>query len=973
MDPASIIGTTSAAITFVETLAKIVSVARKVHRATDELDEHKRLRDIASALEPAITALIEKSKSQISLSPVEKSLLEVTQQCQDVSKRIIHLLDSYQVGPVSQTGHNSPSPGKSITGLSSLKNSVKATFRIIRGEREEEGLRQDFDRCNRLLNIHLALISKSEILQKIDVVFLKYRQETSADFKSIRDTLQTSLVDIHKQSDNLIKQVNFVKVKLDEVADSHSGWLQQISKLQKLFETSHLAMEDIKHYRILKAIAFDGMRMRRHQIGNVELAANTFEWMVKDETVPTSHPNLKQSFAIWLKEGEGIFHITGKPGSGKSTMMNFLANHPETRNHLEKWARNGNRIVIASMYLWNPGSVHQKSVDGVYRTLLYTILNNQKELIPHLFSDLWNTSSEEVLMPRQHFEISRKEIETALQKLITDSTQGYQYCFFIDGLDEIEDDSKSNFSFATELCNWARFQSVKLCLSSREERPWTNYFEGSPKLEIHLTTEQDIRKMIHNFLLDDRHLKKFPATEINQFVTRFVNMAEGVFIWVKLVLRELEESLNYESPLSTLHRDLDTFPRELDEFYDSIMRRIPKREKILANAVFDVLIEKHNWSFRALFDIRFYSILEVVISCPDNSQPTSKYMAFKPSDLIEGFRKRIPWIFRGMVVEVVTSRRRLHSHKLAFSHRSMYEYLSTGSKYRSPRSQVDTLKTIVQCWIVKVDIHGLPPLHAAFFLTDVLSKIEQTHDDSILPLLGLLDETLLRRQSKLVQYLFENFHRDPRYIPIGKEKIKMVFFRSCENGFLPYLQWAIRNSLYWRTDELFRATAIALLSSPEEHPKYSPVEPLKILLSDEFGPNFWYTHPSFPCPISPWARFLFYLIGKRAHKSSRSHLSRPDRLWPRISTFIENKADLSLVLTWTVQKTSAYPRRFYIKDIRVRERIHHDSQYPKTDALFYKGKKFYVSREFRMKFPRGGSAQEILVHFAPEEYLALFC
>lgn len=160
MDPASIIGTTSAAITFVETLAKIVSVARKVHRATDELDEHKRLRDAASALEPAITALIDKSKSQIPLSPVEKSLLEVAIQCRDVSKRIIHLLDSYQAGPVPQIGNNSPSSGKVITGLSSLKNTMKATFRIIRGEREEEGLKQDFDRCNTLLNIHLALISK---------------------------------------------------------------------------------------------------------------------------------------------------------------------------------------------------------------------------------------------------------------------------------------------------------------------------------------------------------------------------------------------------------------------------------------------------------------------------------------------------------------------------------------------------------------------------------------------------------------------------------------------------------------------------------------------------------------------------------------------------------------------------------------------------------------------------------------------
>jgi hypothetical protein len=61
MDPASIIGTTSAAITFVETIAKIVSIARKVHdNATGELDEHKRLRDVASALEPGIATLIEK-------------------------------------------------------------------------------------------------------------------------------------------------------------------------------------------------------------------------------------------------------------------------------------------------------------------------------------------------------------------------------------------------------------------------------------------------------------------------------------------------------------------------------------------------------------------------------------------------------------------------------------------------------------------------------------------------------------------------------------------------------------------------------------------------------------------------------------------------------------------------------------------------------------------------------------------------
>jgi hypothetical protein len=160
MDPFNIIGATSSTLAFVEALAKIVSVARKVHRATGELDEHKRLRDVASALEPVITALVEESKSQTPLSPVEKSLFEVLKHCQDVSKRIIQLLDSYKIGPVSQVGHNSPLLGKIITGLSSIKNSIKATLRIILSEREEQGLRQDFDRCNSLLNIHLALVLK---------------------------------------------------------------------------------------------------------------------------------------------------------------------------------------------------------------------------------------------------------------------------------------------------------------------------------------------------------------------------------------------------------------------------------------------------------------------------------------------------------------------------------------------------------------------------------------------------------------------------------------------------------------------------------------------------------------------------------------------------------------------------------------------------------------------------------------------
>ncbi|KAH7204880.1 uncharacterized protein BKA55DRAFT_530963, partial [Fusarium redolens] len=87
---------------------------------------------------------------------------------------------------------------------------------------------------------------------------------------------------------------------------------------------------------VLKAIAFQDIRIRHYEIRKVELAEDTFEWMVKDEMVPPLYQHLKQSFRSWLEKGEGIFYIIGKPGSGKSTMMNFLASYPETRLQLDK-------------------------------------------------------------------------------------------------------------------------------------------------------------------------------------------------------------------------------------------------------------------------------------------------------------------------------------------------------------------------------------------------------------------------------------------------------------------------------------------------------------------------------------------------------------------------------------------------------------------------------------------------------------
>jgi hypothetical protein len=46
----------------------------------------------------------------------------------------------------------------------------------------------------------------------------------------------------------------------------------------------------------------------------------------------------RAKFTNWLSSGSGIFHISGKLGSGKSTLMKFICENHHTKNKLELWA-----------------------------------------------------------------------------------------------------------------------------------------------------------------------------------------------------------------------------------------------------------------------------------------------------------------------------------------------------------------------------------------------------------------------------------------------------------------------------------------------------------------------------------------------------------------------------------------------------------------------------------------------------------
>ncbi|KAF5000640.1 hypothetical protein FDECE_11177 [Fusarium decemcellulare] len=933
MDPATIIGTTSAVLTFVDTAVKIFSTARQVHdSATGGLEEHERLRDITSTLEHGIATLEQKRDSKTTLSDEETSMLKT--------------------------------------------------------QPEVKELKQELNMCTIQLNAHLTLISRSDILEKLDNLFAGCRKEHSIDFKEIRDTLETTLVDVSEKSNGLIKQIDSMELKLDRAVDNDSVWLERIKKLQELFEASDSTIKEINCYRILKAIAFKDIKVRHKQVAYVELAENTFEWMVKDEAVPSSQKRLQQSFRNWLEHGEGIFHISGKPGSGKSTLMNFLVDHPGTRSQLNKWACNGNTVIIASVFLWNIGSVEQKGMDGVLRTLLHNILNNHKEFIPQLFGNIWNPSGREPWVPQQHLELTRKEMKDALQKLLSDTTRGYQYCLFIDGADEFEDENMPRQQFAAELIRWASHQGVKICVSSREEAPWTSRFFNYPKLELHLTTQQDIRKMIEKYLSDDLHLKTFDPTESRKFVNTFVDMASGVFIWVKLVLRELEAKLDYEASLEALYQALNDVPEKLDEFYERILLKIPPSDTREAWTILDILVEVAESIPFYGFNIYHYSLIGDLIANSDFYQQTSDYiplsddMASEADDRMAKFRKRLPLLFRGMV-EVV-----LHPdyegisvrETLAFSHRSMYEYLRTRPSQDKNRPQVDKEMMMLKCLIGQANCfwnhnHSTQAgmLSALMYL---LPRIQDTFKDLILPVLGFLDETLLRRQLKEHEDPFLNFYitpDQPDRTTLPNMQVVSVFSWSCELGFHEYLDWAMHNCPLWRENEVFRAAAVASVWRGFRDKPVRPAETLHILFADEFGPNSWYMHHLWPCSMTPWIRFLFFFI-----QADFDPFRYP--LWSIVTAFLKHRADVSLVFSWTIRdkKPMRYignkrsPSYYALKDVQVEIGARQDSQSSENNTLSFGGKHLAASEEVGSRFPHGGSVREILLHFGPKNLSTFF-
>jgi hypothetical protein len=281
---------------------------------------------------------------------VLQDLIDTATACEDAGSRFVRYLDSLIPNP------------KSSNPLRCAKASIK--FHWVHQKIEDFVARLDKLRDTLALAIALALRKSTDTNSEDIMAQLKAIQLDGSDnvatSSEIKKTIQV-LVDTVKQQAG--QNMESIQCQIRQCLDQLTHLRQQTDKT--------------KEENILRWLDFRQMSWRYQEIDDAY--HETFGWVFDEQEGDTKWDN----FAAYLSspDCDTAYFINGKAGSGKSTLMKYLMDSPETECALRQWA-GCQELLVVGFFFWNLGSTLQKSHKGMLRALLYTILERYPGLIP---------------------------------------------------------------------------------------------------------------------------------------------------------------------------------------------------------------------------------------------------------------------------------------------------------------------------------------------------------------------------------------------------------------------------------------------------------------------------------------------------------------------------------------------------------------------------------------------------------------
>ncbi|KAG4293536.1 hypothetical protein FPRO06_00121 [Fusarium proliferatum] len=610
LDPVTAIGLASSIVAFVDFSAKLVKGSIEIYQASDgTLTENRNSQAVAGAMERFAARLVIEQPSQ--LFGEEKELVDLAKNCHVVCLELLNLLGRIKPKDLS-------SKWQSL--WAALKN------RFHEGERKE--LESRLDTYRRQLELHMSfktmisveklsqyVAEHGESLNPLKATVSELSAISIDTHESIRQLLNTQKAVLHasitKQILKSLKHDDMDK-RHDMIENAHEKTFQwifdidgndqavSVSPAPDDWDSVDTLESDDSHASVHYFHERERI-IRREEKRDYETKKTKNEIQMRHES--------REKFLTWLSAGTGIFHISGKMGCGKSTLMKYLSHHPGTRTRLDEWA-SGNQLVLASFFFWRPGSDDQKSLDGLYRSLLHSVVKHHHDLIPNIFPRVWREARETSWTTQTEVTLSGDDIRKAFALLVRSENvcAKYSFCFFVDGLDEYQIRTEADhIDLVERLHSWTNAfpSNVKLCVSSREEHPFMESFAEAQRLRLHTLTQYDIKAYI---------LDRLPSSENPRFrqalAKYIVKKASGVFFWVALVVRNVRGQWYFKLKPAGLRNIVREFPSELNDLYRHILKKLDKYSRKMAYQTLTMIPFVTGWGSYIHLDLLAYSFLD---------------------------------------------------------------------------------------------------------------------------------------------------------------------------------------------------------------------------------------------------------------------------------------------------------------------------------------------------------------------------
>lgn len=305
----------------------------------------------------------------------------------------------------------------------------------------------------------------------------------------------------------------------------------------------------------LKSLYLNGSDNRRDSIERPHPA--TLKWL-----------GLSPAIRGWMDSKSQMVWISGKPGSGKSTLSKYLLDHliDEQKQQKERGLFNYLRgtAAIIGFFFNGRGPERLRSESAFFHSLIFQLVEQE----PSLYR----------LVPKRKIDSTGSpaplSVHTLRRTLLSmlDDQRIESTCLIVDAFDECGEECKQKLlKFLSE--DIANHKSnPRILVTGRRNAELEMYLETYPTIDLENFNGEDINTYLNS------EFETFTRHRSHEFVQRIVVKAatcsQGVFLWATLVVKELKKGKLLVGTDQELEKAIDSLPADLTEFYDHILEEL---------------------------------------------------------------------------------------------------------------------------------------------------------------------------------------------------------------------------------------------------------------------------------------------------------------------------------------------------------------------------------------------------------------